>query len=43
VDRLNDLVREAIAAAKDQRKRELEELLSALQNIRWKAGDRRSD
>jgi hypothetical protein len=43
LDRLNGMVREAINAAKDENKRELEDLLSALHDIRWKAGDRRSD
>ncbi len=40
---LNGMVREAINAAKDENKRELEDLFSALHDIRWKAGDRRSD
>ena len=43
LDRLNGMVREAINAAQDENKRELEDLLSALHDIRWKAGDRRSD
>ena len=43
LDRLNGMVREAINAAQDEHKRELEDLLLALHEIRWKAGDRRSD
>jgi hypothetical protein len=43
LDRLNGLVRAAISAAADENRFELEDLLSALQDIRWKAGDRRSD
>ena len=43
LDRLNGMVRQAINAAEDENKRELEDLLSALHDIRWKAGDRRSD
>ena len=43
LDRLNGMVREAINAAKDENKRELEDLLSALHDIRWNAEDRRSD
>ena len=43
LDRLNGMVREAISAAQDENKRELEDLLSALHDIRWKTGDRRSD
>jgi hypothetical protein len=43
LDRLNGMVREAINAAEEENQRELENLLSALHNIRWKAGDRRSD
>jgi hypothetical protein len=43
LDRLNGMVREAISAAEDEGERELEDLLSALHDIRWKAGDRRSD
>ena len=43
LDRLNGMVREAINAAADENRRELEDLLSALHDIRWKAGDRRSD
>ena len=42
LDRLNGMVREAINAAQDENKRELEDLLSALHDIRWKAGDRKS-
>jgi hypothetical protein len=40
---LSGMVREAMKAAQDTKKPELEALLSALGNIRWKAGDRRSD
>jgi hypothetical protein len=43
LDRLNGMVREAISAAEEENKRELENLLSALDDICWKAGDRRSD
>jgi hypothetical protein len=43
LERLSGMVREAIEAAEDENKRELEDLLSALHDIRWKAGDRRSD
>jgi hypothetical protein len=43
LDRLNGMVREAINSAEDKNKRELEDLLVALHDIRWKAGDRRSD
>ena len=43
LDRLNGMVGEAINAAADENRRELEDLLSTLQDIRWKAGDRRSD
>jgi hypothetical protein len=41
LDRLNGMVREAINAVENENKRELEDLLSALHDIRWKAGDRR--
>ncbi len=37
------MVRETINAAENENKRELEDLLSALHDIRWKAEDRRSD
>jgi hypothetical protein len=43
LDRLNGMVREALNAADGAKQGELEDLLTALQNIRWKAGDRRSD
>jgi hypothetical protein len=43
LDLLNDMVREAIKVAEANKVPELEALLSALSNIRWKAGDRRSD
>jgi hypothetical protein len=43
LERLSGMVREAIKVAEDERKSELEHLLSALHDIRWKAGDRRSD
>ena len=43
LDRLKGMVREAISAAEEAHKGELEDLLSALHDIRWKAGDRRSD
>ena len=43
LDRLNGMVREAINAAEGANKSELEDLLTALHDIRWKAGDRRSD
>jgi hypothetical protein len=43
LDRLNGMVRQAINAAEDENKRALQDLLSALHDIRWKAGDRRSD
>ena len=39
LDRLNSMVRAAINAAEDENRRELEHLLSALHDIRWKAGD----
>ena len=41
LERLSGMVREAIKVAEDESKRELEDLLSALHDIRWKAGDRR--
>jgi hypothetical protein len=37
------MVREAINAADGAKKGELQDLLTALHDIRWKAGDRRSD
>jgi hypothetical protein len=43
LDRLTGLVREAIKVSDETGVRELEALLSALGNIRWKAGDRRTD
>jgi hypothetical protein len=43
LDRLNGMVREAINAAESANKGELEDLLTALHDIRWKSGDRRSD
>ncbi len=43
LDLLNDMMREAIKLAEANKVPELEALLSALSNIRWKAGDRRSD
>jgi hypothetical protein len=43
LDRLNGLVREAINAAEGANKGELEDLMTALHDIRWKAGDRKSD
>jgi hypothetical protein len=43
LDRLNGMVREAINAAEGANKGELEDLLTALHDIRWKSGDRRSD
>jgi hypothetical protein len=41
LERLTDMVRAAIKDADEIR--ELETLLSALSNVRWKAGDRRTD
>jgi hypothetical protein len=43
LDLLNGMVREAINVAEDKKIPELEAPLAALSNIRWKAGDRRSD
>lgn len=43
LDRLNGMVREALNAADGANKGDLEDLLTALHDIRWKAGDRRSD
>ena len=43
VGTLSGMVREAMRAAEDTKKPELEALLSALGNIRWKAGDPRPD
>ena len=43
LERLCGMVREAIKVAEDDNKRKFEDLLSALHDIRWKAGDRRSD
>ena len=43
LERLSIIVRDAIEAAEDESKPELEHLLLALHDIRWKAGDRRSD
>ena len=43
LERLSGMVREAMKVAEIDNKRELEGLLSALHDIRWKAGDRRSD
>ena len=43
LDRLSGMLREAIKVAEDENKRQLEDFLSALHDIRWKAGDRRSD
>ena len=43
LDRLNGMVREAINAAEDENKRELEDLLSALHDIRgWREHLKRS-
>jgi hypothetical protein len=43
LERLSIMVRDAIEAAGDENKPELEHLLLALHDIRWKAGDRRSE
>jgi len=43
LERLTGMVREAIKVADEKELHELEALLSALDNIRWKAGDRRTD
>jgi hypothetical protein len=43
LERLSGIVRKAIDMADDESKSGIEELLSALHDIRWKAGDRRSD
>jgi hypothetical protein len=43
LERLTGMVREAIKVADEQGARELEALLSALGNVRWKAGDRSAD
>jgi hypothetical protein len=43
LDLLTGMVLEAIKVAEDKKIPELEALLSALRDIRWKAGDRRSD
>jgi hypothetical protein len=43
LERLTGMVREAIKVADEKELHVLEALLSALDNIRWKAGDRRTD
>ena len=44
LERLTGMVREAIKVADEEEgARELEVLLSALGNVRWKAGDRSAD
>jgi hypothetical protein len=43
LERLAKLVRKAIEAADQKEVSELETLLSALGNVRWKAGDRSTD
>jgi hypothetical protein len=43
LDRLNGMVRKKLNAVEGTDKGELEDLLTALHDIRWKAGDRRSD
>ena len=40
---LSGMVREAIKVADEKKLTALEALLSALGNMRWKAGDRRAD
>jgi hypothetical protein len=43
LERLTGMVREAIEVASKKEVHELEALLSALGNVRWKAGDRTTD
>jgi hypothetical protein len=43
LERLRGMVRDAIQPANGEEVSELEALLSALNNIRWKAGDRSAD
>ena len=43
LERLTGMVREAIKVAGEEEVHELEALLSALGNVRWKAGDRTTD
>ena len=43
VELLSGMVREAIKVADEKKLTALEALLSALGNMRWKAGDRRAD
>jgi hypothetical protein len=43
LERLRGMVRDAIQPANGEEMSELEALLSALNNIRWKAGDRSAD
>jgi hypothetical protein len=43
LERLTGLVREAIKVADAKGAQELEALLAALGNVRWKAGDRSAD
>jgi hypothetical protein len=43
LERLKGMVRDAIQSANGKEMSELEALFSALNNIRWKAGDRSAD
>ena len=43
LEQLTGMVRDAIKEADEKKVSELEDLLSALNNVRWKAGDRRAD
>ena len=43
LERLRGMVRDAIESANGEEVSELEALLLALNNIRWKAGDRSAD